>query len=448
MELRDYQSDLINKARASFKHSKRVLCVAPCGAGKTAMFAHMCQQHIQKHTHGCVWFLVHRRELIEQTEKTFEKMNVAKNGIFIGMVQTVSRKVANYSQPTMIVFDEAHHASARTWSKILEAYPDVPLVGLTATPCRLDGKPLGDIFTTMVQSVDAEWLIKRNYLSEYQYFAPKLDLESAEWQIKGSDYDQKQISQVMDERKVYGDVLKYFDPSRKTILYCPDIKFSQKIAKEINEKFGPETAVHFDGDTPKSERQKIVDGFRDGTIRALCNVDLVGEGFDVPDCDTCFLLRPTMSVALFIQQAMRCMRYKEGKTAKIYDFVGNVFRHGMPTEKREWSLNKSVKIRNKTQDNELIVRECAHCLRVYEGTGRFCLYCGFDNGKTRAEIKRDNDAEMLRIEEMERKKERREVGMCHTFSQLVELGRKRGYKNPAFWATKILEGRKKIKNLL
>lgn len=447
MELRNYQTKLINDARIAFTHSKKVLCVAPCGSGKTAMFAYMCEQHIQKHTQGCVWFLVHRRELIDQTNATFKKMNVSKKGVLTDMVQTVSRNITNYPPPTMIVFDEAHHASARTWQKILEAFPSVPLIGLTATPCRLDGRPLGDIFDTLVEGPGAQWLIDNEFLSRYEYFAPRLNLESAEWQIKGNDYDQKQVGKVMDERKIYGDVMRYFDPLRKTIIYCPDIEFSQKLAEELNKRFGY-VCEHFDGDTPKSERKRIVDEFRDGKIRALCNVDLIGEGFDVPDCDTCFLLRPTMSVSLFIQQAMRCMRFQKGKVATIYDFVGNVFRHGMPTERREWSLTKSSKVRNKTQEKDLLVRECTHCLRVYEGTKPVCPYCGFNNGKTRAQIKQEQEAEMLKIEEMERKKERKEVGMCQSFSQLVALGKKRGYKNPAFWAKKILEGRKKINFLL
>ena len=444
MKLRLYQSNLIINTRDAFRQSKtRVLSVAPCGAGKTIMFAYMCNEHIKKFEGGYVWFLVHRQELIDQTVECFQLNNLSLDKVMIGMVQTVSRHLDRYPKPSMIIFDEAHHSAAKTWMRIIEEYPDVPLIGLTATPCRLDGAPLGDIYQSMVIGPSADELIELGYLAPYEYYAPHINLEDAKWETKGSDYDMQSVEKVMDARCIYGDVIKYIDLNKKTIIYSPTIKFSQAIVDKINNKYGLNIAAHFDGNTSNKDRKDIINRFRRGEIKVLSNVDLIGEGFDVPDCDCCFLLRPTMSVSLYIQQSMRCMRPAPDKIAYVYDFVGNVYKHGMPTEKRDWSLTSSVKIRNKSDDKELIVRECKQCFRVYKGGNRICPYCGHDNGKTRKEIEQDAKMELERITALNKKQERREVGMAATLEQLIAIGKKRGYRNPVYWARQVLKGRNK-----
>ena len=151
------------------------------------------------------------------------------------------------------------------------------------------------------------------------------------------------------------------------------------------------------------------------------------------------LLRPTMSVALFIQQSMRCMRYQEGKTAVIYDFVGNCHRHGLPTDDHHWSLDKKIKVRNSSGVPDVITRMCQKCYRVYSGIKPICPYCGFDNHKTRKQLEIEKEAELEQIKKIER----RQQGMARDLNSLVELGKKRGYKNPYFWAKKILESRQK-----
>lgn len=432
MKLRDYQIDSVNNTRNLFKQgNKRVLTVLPCGAGKTIEFAYMCSRHT-----GYVWFLVHRKELIDQAVATFVRNNISLDNVLIAMVQTVSRHLSDYKQPTMIIFDEAHHSTSKTWTNIINAYPNVPIVGLTATPCRLDGKPLGDIYQAMTVGISAKELIKLGYLSEYDYYAPKINLEDANWEIKGSDYDMQSVEKSFDKSGIYGDILKYIDPNKKTIIYAPTIKFSKSIPG----------AVHFDGDTPKAERDRIIKDFRNGKIKCITNVDLIGEGFDCPDCDCVILLRPTMSTALYIQQSMRCLRPAPGKRAVIYDLVGNVFRHGLPDDDREWSLTKKVKPHKDVET--LHIRECKNCFRVYAGNNRICPYCGFDNGKTKKEIEIEQQAELERITELKRKQERMEVGMCRDFRSLVALAKRRGYKNPVYWSNQILMARnKKIKKI-
>lgn len=441
MKLRDYQTELINQVRKSYSCGhKKILSILPCGGGKTVCFAFMCMSHLQKNPNGYIWFLVHRQELIEQTIRTFDSNEISRDRVLIGMVQTVSRRLADYPKPSIIIFDEAHHATAGTWLKITDYYKNVPIIGLTATPCRLDGRGLGSIFSDMQIGVSANWLIENHYLSEYDYYAPKINFDEALWQVKGSDYDMQSVSESFEKAKIYGDVLKYIDLNKKIIIYSPSIEFSKRLEDTINQKYG-DICKHFDGETPKLERQQIISDFRSGALKVLTNVNLIGEGFDVPDCDCCILLRPTMSVALYIQQACRCLRYQPGKKAVIYDLVGNVYKHGMPTDDREWSLTNSIKIRNKSGDKDVLVRTCQSCYRIYAGTGSKCPYCGFENGKTKKQIEIEEKAELEKIEKLEKRQKKFEFWSCKTFEDLVTYGRKQGYKNPVYWANTILAAR-------
>ena len=441
MKLRTYQSDLIEKMRNSFSSNhKRVLCVAGPGAGKTVLAAFMCANHNEKNPNNYCWFLVHRQELVDQTIETLNDSNICMDRIMVAMVQTITRHIEKYRKPTMIIFDESQHSMSKSWRKIIDYYVDVPIVGLSGSPVRLDGKPLGDIFDDMCETVSVKWLIQNHYLADFDYYAPKVDYEE---KIKGHDFDQNFIADQFIERKIYGDVLKQIDLKRKTIIYCPAVNFSKQLEEKINEYFQSKVAVHFDGDTPKKERKQIIEEFRKGTIRILLNVDLVGEGFNVPDCDCCILLRPTQSLCLYIQQSMRCMRYKEGKKALIIDMVGNCFRHGLPDEDREWSLKEKPKLTNNNgaRTGDVLCRECSNCLRVYRGTDPICPYCGADNKKTRRQIKEDEKAELERIEKVERLQKAREQGMAQSYEELVEIGKKRGMKNPRGWAWYVWSGR-------
>lgn len=429
IQLRTYQRTLIDDTRHAFKLGhKRPLVVLPCGSGKTVCFADMAERHTRK-PDSYVWFLVHRRELIDQTLETFDTMGINHDRIYVGMIGTALK---HPTPPTLIIFDEAHHATAKTWTRVTDAYPNVPVVGLTATPSRRDGRALGDIFDELIVGVEAEWLIANGYLAPYDYYAPRtVDMKTVK--MYGVDYDGEAVTEMLIQSHIYGDVMKYIDMSRKTIIYAPSVRYSRMLADQIPH------AKHFDGTTPKAERDRIISDFRSGKVRVLINVDIVGEGFDVPDCDTIMLLRPTTSVALYIQQSMRAMRPREGKRATVYDFVGNVYRHGMPTEKREWSLTGRMKARNSDGEPDVLVRQCEGCYRVYGGIGRVCPYCGHDNGKTRAEIKRDEAAQL----ELVRKVERRKQGMAQTYEELVALGRSKGYANPQYWAKRVIESRGK-----
>lgn len=441
MELRDYQKDLIEKVRGELRRHRRVLAVLPCRAGKTVCFAYMAERHAAKKRGACVWFLVHRKELVDQAKSTFSRMGIPTDRVLIGMVQTASRHIADLPRPTLIIFDEAHHSTAATWSRIIGAYPDVPVIGLTATPCRMDGRPLGDVYGGIAVGVSAEWLLEHGYISPYKYYAPDIRLDEAQWQTKGSDYDMESVERTVDRPEIYGDVMRYVRPGRRTIIYCPTVAYSEKLAEALSAAGIP--TVHVDGNLAPDERDRRIAAFRSGKASALANCFLVGEGLDVPECDTVVMLRPTKSTALYIQQAMRCMTRFPGKTAEVYDLVGNVYRHGMPTDDREWSLARSVKARNPSGEKDVIIRECESCFRVYGGNARICPYCGHDNGLTRAQMKEHRDAELREIKELERRKARTEQGMARTIEELIKIGRERGYRNPRGWAYRVYSSRNK-----
>jgi superfamily II DNA or RNA helicase len=221
MELRPYQLNVIHRTRESFSEgNNKPLVVLPCGAGKTVCFAYMARNHVLKNTNNVVWFMVHRRELIDQTLETFSRMNLDMTNIQVGMVQSYSKMKG---KPSLIIFDEAHHATANTWKRIIEENKDVPLIGLTATPARMNGDPLGNIFDSLIIGPQPEELIEQGYLSKFDYYAPKLNINESAFVIKGGDYDQESVTEEFEKAKIYGDIAKYIDMNRKTIIYSPSI---------------------------------------------------------------------------------------------------------------------------------------------------------------------------------------------------------------------------------
>ena len=262
--------------------------------------------------------------------------------------------------------------------------------------------------------------------------------------MSGSDFNNEQLGEVMLDRKIYGDIIKYYHKlaeGKQSIAYCTNIKHSLSIRDLFNDNGIP--AVHMDASTPEKEREKIMSDFKEGKYKILCNCNLISEGITVPECECCLLLRPTQSETLYIQQACRCLTPREGKTAIIIDFVGNCYAHGTPTEKREYTLDeKQIRIKNPSREPEVTARECSNCLRVYRGTDPICPYCGFDNKKTRKQIKEDEKAELERIQKIERVQKSREQGMAKSYEELVQIGYKRGIKNPRGWAWYVWNGRK------
>ena len=235
----------------------------------------------------------------------------------------------------------------------------------------------------------------------------------------------------MIQNKVFGDVIAYYRKlanGKKAICYCASIKHSKATAAAFCE--AGISAEHIDGDTPKNERDRIISAFRKGEITILCNVDLISEGFDVPDCECAILLRPTHSLTLYIQQSMRCMRYREGKRAIIIDHVGNYARHGMPDDDREWTLAKKERKRAETEKkNSESVIQCPECFFTFpkeNAEDGCCPHCGTPLPKRTRKLSADEDAELIRIEGF--KLDFDTPDDCHSYDELLAYAKKRGYK--------------------
>ncbi len=321
-----------------------------------------------------VLFLVHRQELCDQIARTFAACGVDMAMTSVMMVQTATRRLDKLAPPDLIITDESHHATAASYTRIYDYFPDVPRVGFTATPIRLGEGGLGRVFDDLIPSVTTKWLIENHYLAPYKYYSYKL-ADTSGLHVRAGEYIAAEVHGLMERTAIYGDTVETYrriGQNKQTIVYCASVKASQETAEAFRR--AGYAAAHLDGTTPQDARAEAVERFRRGEIRVLCNVDLFGEGFDVPDCGCVILLRPTKSLSLFIQQSMRSMRYRPGKEALIIDHVGNVFEHGLPDDPREWTLTE----RKPKAMNTVHIRECPICFGVIPATSAVCPMCGYE----------------------------------------------------------------------
>lgn len=420
--LREYQAELINRIHQTWGEGFKAPCVVlPCGGGKSIIVAEIAKKVTAEGKN--VLFLVHRKELCEQIENTFYRQGVDMHHCWVAMVQTACRHLSETPCPALIITDENHHAKATSYRKIYDHFSGVKRLGVTATPIRLDGSGLKDVNDKLIVGVSAKWLIKNNYLSPYDYYAPLVDLPKLH--TRNGDYVQSEVSQYFEKQKIHGDVIKYyrqFADGKQAICYCPTIEFS-KLTKTKFEAAGI-PAAHIDGETPKAERCETIERFRRGEIKILCNVDLISEGFDVPDCECAILLRPTKSLTLFIQQAMRCMRYKPDKKAIILDHVGNVRIHGLPDADREWTLEGKPK--RKGEKPSIVVKICPDCFRTLPTTAATCEYCGHRFFTISRMPKQDEQSKLVKIND--KIVTYLSPGECQTMDELRAFAKMKGYK--------------------
>lgn len=341
-------------------------------------------------------FTVHRKELIKQIEKSFRNNDVDLSKCTIMTVGKIAHRLGKLPQPSLIITDETHHSLASTYRKIYDYYADVPRLGFTATPWRLNGKGLHDVYDAMVTGQSVDWLIENNYLAPFNYYSVKLVDDSKLKKSSTGDYTNKSMDEAVG-KTIFGDVIKTYQektPGQQAIVYCHSVEFSKQTAQAFRD--AGISAEHADSKTPAHERDCIMTDFKHGKIKVLCNVDLISEGFDVPDCSVVIMLRPTESLVLFIQQAMRCMRYKPGKLATIIDHVANYTRFGLPDDEHDWTLADRQK--NKKNKNDApAVRTCMFCYSVIPAASTVCPICGETIEKAESEIDQDNSVKLERI---------------------------------------------------
>lgn len=404
LTLRPYQIALIQQARERIVATgkKRILIQAATGAGKTVLIAQMLANAAAKGKKA--WFLVHRNELLEQSVATFRTAAEIQTGVIaagytpdtsapvhVCSVQSLQRRLATLDAPDLVVYDEAHHCAAGTWAAIAERFPTVAQIGLTATPQRLDGYGLRDWFDELIVGPSTAELIAAGFLAPYTLFAPTASGPDMGGVRKtAGDYNRQQMAATMQHSTVVGDALDYYiDKANngRALVFMWSLDASRQLAARFIE--AGIAAQHVDGETPRAERQDAMARFRSGELRVILNVDLFGEGLDVPSVDAVFLLRPTQSLGLYLQQVGRGLRMAAGKTAvKIFDHAGNWTRHGLPDDPRDWSLDGELKGKKKKAAPAL--RRCMDCFAVSPASAECCRECGAEFPKKPRPIQQVN----------------------------------------------------------
>ncbi|MBF0399979.1 MAG: DEAD/DEAH box helicase [Magnetococcales bacterium] len=457
LTLRQFQSDLVTKTIAAIRAGKRrILLVLPTGGGKTVIASRIVTGAADKG--NTAFFLVHRTELAEQAVRTFEDCGVlcgmivsggqidSSKLVHVAMAATLARRAGSFVPPKILIIDEAHHAVAPTLRKILDECKESIVIGLTATPQRLDGRGLGEMFEEMVIGPSPSWLIQNGYLARFRAFSPRSGIGEDGLAVRSGDFAIEDIEHAMDRPTVTGDAIAEYSKlieGKRAIVFCASISHSTNVATAFSLAGFP--AEHVDGKTPKEERRAIMDRFRTGKTLVLCNVDLFAEGVDVPDAVGVILLAHTLSLGKYLQRVGRCLRMAPGKVACIIDHVGSIRRHGLPTDEREWSLDSKRRASKSVPETKLV--QCMECDQWFP-PARVCPGCGFVVPvKERLRFLRHVPGELVEVIAVDKKTEEENkqaaISMrkkAKTLADLRLIETKRGYKRG--WAEKVFNGRK------
>jgi superfamily II DNA or RNA helicase len=435
MILRDYQQDLFSRIHGAIRRGvKSPLVVAPTGAGKTALFCYI--SHRASIAGSPTLILVHRRELVAQTSATLTKFGVP-HGIIqpgttpdpsklvqLGMVQTIARRLNRIANPKLIIVDESHHAAAGQYRAIITAFPSASVIGFTATPLRLDGKGLSDYFQEIVTGPSVEWLMENKHLCRPRYFAPPMLANMKGVKKRGGDYASDQLADAMTSARITGDAVKHYQkltPGTRAVAFCVNIRHAEHVAGMFNEAGIPSGIIK--GDMTTDARRKIVADLSDGIIKVMVSVDVVSEGFDLPIVETAILIRPTQSLGLYLQQIGRILRPSPGKTATILDHAGNIARHGLAEDEREWSIEGQDKKSKKTEASTH--RQCSTCYAMYLRLLPACPECGTQPPPPKPKEFQHTDEELV---EIRRKPIQMLLADVKTRDDLKTIQKAKGYK--------------------
>lgn len=410
--LRDYQAEAERRIYAAWQSGARnVLLVLPTGAGKTVTFA-----DIMRRMNGACVAIAHRQELVSQVSLALARYNVRHriigqpqlirdcvnlHGIELGNtfynatshvaaagVDTLIRRNKNdpiFQQTRLWICDEAHHlVDGNKWQTAVEMFPNAYGLGVTATPLRADGKGLGrhhdGVMDVMIVGPSMRDLIYGGYLTEYRVFAPPNDLDLSDVNTSASgDYSPEPLRKAVHRSHIHGDIVAHYmriAPGKLGVTFAVDVESAVELAQAFKQQGIPAEAVS--AKTPDNIRFKLLRMFAAGELKQLVNVDLFGEGFDLPAIEVCSMGRPTKSFGLFTQQFGRALRPMDGKQhAIIIDHVGNVMLHGLPDSPRSWTLDRRERRSKNTMDDEppIPLRACPTCAGVYERSKRICPYC-------------------------------------------------------------------------
>ena len=463
--LRPFQADAVAEIRGGFMAGyRRVLFVLPTGGGKTFTFVYIAEQAAIRGNRVCI--LVHRQELVDQASRSLHAIGCNHGVIAAGYRQDLSHTVQVASVQTLarrlhqipsgffqlLIVDEAHHAVAGTWGKVLAAMPQAHVLGVTATPERLDGRGLGDQFDVMILGPDAAWLTQHpeKFLVPARIFAPPgIDLSGIR------RFDTTKGRHEADDRlkqgQAMGDAVSHYrrtiadEHNGTAIAFCCSVTHADALAEAFRSQ--GIAAAMIDGTMDRGARRRMISDLGAGVLKVLTSCDIISEGTDIPSVTGAILLRPTDSLGLHLQQVGRVLRPAPGKTwAVVNDHVGNSLRHGLPTDPREWSLEGGRRRRDPSKAPP--IRVCPVCFATVAAAIRVCPSCGHQApAMTPREIVTVEghlqlvDAIQLqqqRQQELARQR-RQAVGQARTREELEAIRLERGYSRG--WTDHILRAR-------
>jgi superfamily II DNA or RNA helicase len=446
VNLRPYQQQLIADIRLQYQLGHhRVLAVLPTGGGKTVCFSYIAQAAARKGNRVCI--LVHRAELLDQASRSLTAMGVPHGRIAAGRSMDLSHAVQVASVQTLarrlhklpgeffqlLVVDEAHHTNAGQWATVLQHFHQAHVLGVTATPCRGDGRGLGDHYQAMVLGPSAAWLTDNGYLASARVLAPP-GFDSTGLRKRMGDFDTKDAEQRVGT--IMGDCCSHYRKhlaGQTAIAFCCSVAHAEAVARLFMSQ--GIAAASIDGSMTSEQRRDLLQALGTGRIRVLTSCALIGEGVDVPSVGGCILLRPTASTSLHLQMIGRCLRPSPGKAAAVVlDHVGNTLRLGHHLEPREWTLEGLAK---RDRSAAPSVKVCPQCFAAMASQAKQCGECGHTFA---AEVRELQQVEGELVE-VQRQQAKREQGTAQSLQELIELGRRRGYKKPRGWAERVYQAR-------
>ena len=362
IKLFDYQEDMKERIEKALRLHRSVMAQMPTGTGKTYLLTAVIDSFVSNNPMEKVWIVAHRRELVSQIDETvrkFHSYSASNTSSLLSSVKAMSILwlMRHYDEieeePGMIVIDEAHHALAKTYKEMWERFPNAKFLGLTATPCRLNGKGFTDLFDVLVQSWSVPEFISKGRLATYDFVSIKTDgvtqrlIDSLQKRGADGDYQNKEMDMLLNKKpsieRLYRSLEEY-GKDRKGIVYAINISHAQKITKLYQEN--GVKAIAIDSKTPATERQLDIEAFKKGDIQVLVNVDIFSEGFDCPDVEFVQLARPTLSLAKYLQMVGRGLRVAKGKkNCVILDNVGLYRVFGLPSQVWNWKTTFEGKLK-------------------------------------------------------------------------------------------------------
>jgi superfamily II DNA or RNA helicase len=455
-QLRPYQVEAIQQCRQQLAIGKNKIClVAPTGSGKTIIAAEIIRLVEAGGKHVLV--LAHTREIIQQTSDKLRSFGI-DHGIIaaeltrgsyhlvqVASVQTywsrvMRRKSMERPPADLIIIDETHHVRARTWHEIINRHPDAKLIGLTATPCRGDGRGLGEVFEVIVECPQVPELIKLGYLVPTKTYAPPPpDLRGIK--VQAGDYVVNQLGERMNDNGLVGDIVtNWFKRASglKTICFAVNVAHSQHIAAEF--VCAGIAAEHVDGSTPTPQRDRILKRLASGMTTVVSNCMVLTEGFDLPDLECMVLARPTRQLGLYRQMVGRGLRPANGKQhLVVLDHSGAIYVHGPVEDVIEWTLDKDRRAINKFHNDskrrdtdgsyQSRIIDCVGC-GAKRIAGHACVHCGyFPQRALRAIVFDDGDLQLYEaLNRRTRASDYTPEEIAEWHSMLAWIAAERGYK--------------------